>query len=505
MAEAAERTMTQGVPIDQGMCEVGSSDGGAVVKGPVDVRAIMAEIRRSIRARAEESRDQWPTFRPEQGVFDIKGHRKAGDLQHSEELRMVNLLAVQGLAPESTPIISHRRGLVGRVVVAVKRRMQRLVWSLFQTSIDSERDFRQHVARVLNEMVFYVDDRDGALFWEAMRKGDNDVTRVLRRIEELIDEQRAMIEGTERRLDERLQDGILHEIAVLKASVARSDALAREVAMIDGVVRGLEGILPRLGRTKGGVEAQQPASVAEGTVPDLSYLLLENRYRGSAESIAARVAPYVEEYLREGAPRAPVLDIGAGRGELVGALSRRGVAAYGVDLDRGMVEEANSAGIDVRLGDGIAHLAALEDGSLGGVVATQVVEHLTRDQLRQLCSVTAQKVVAGGTVIFETINPCSLVALSSNYFRDLTHVWPLHPDTLAYEMELAGMRVREVRYLSPVPAEAQLAEVSISAAMSPVLRQAFEQVNGSIRQLNRLVYGFQDYCIIAEPAVIPSV
>ncbi len=505
MAEAAERTMTQGVPIDQGMCEVGSSDGGAVVKGPVDVRAIMAEIRRSIRARAEESRDQWPTFRPEQGVFDIKGHRKAGDLQHSEELRMVNLLAVQGLAPESTPIISHRRGLVGRVVVAVKRRMQRLVWSLFQTSIDSERDFRQHVARVLNEMVFYVDDRDGALFWEAMRKGDNDVTRVLRRIEELIDEQRAMIEGTERRLDERLQDGILHEIAVLKASVARSDALAREVAMIDGVVRGLEGILPRLGRTKGGVEAQQPASVAEGTVPDLSYLLLENRYRGSAESIAARVAPYVEEYLREGASRAPVLDIGAGRGELVGALSRRGVAAYGVDLDRGMVEEANSAGIDVRLGDGIAHLAALEDGSLGGVVATQVVEHLTRDQLRQLCSVTAQKVVAGGTVIFETINPCSLVALSSNYFRDLTHVWPLHPDTLAYEMELAGMRVREVRYLSPVPAEAQLAEVSISAAMSPVLRQAFEQVNGSIRQLNRLVYGFQDYCIIAEPAVIPSV
>lgn len=504
MTEAAEETTIEGAPVDRRVDEVGSNDGGTVGGCTVDVRAIMADIRRSIRARAEESRDQWPTFVPEQGAFDTKGHRKAGELQHSEELRMVNRLAVQGLAPESTPIISHRRGLVGRVVVAVKRRIQRLVWSLFQASIDSERDFRQHVARVLNEMAFYVDDRDGALFWEAMRKGDNDVTRVLRRIEELIDEQRAMIEGTERRLDERLQEGILHEIAVLKASVARSDALAREVATIDGVVRGLEGILARLGRTKAGVEVQQPALVSEGTVPDLSYLLLENRYRGSAESIEARVTPYVEEYLREGAPRAPVLDIGAGRGELVGALAGRGVVAYGVDLDRGMAEEANSAGIDVRLGDGIAHLAALENGSLGGVVATQVVEHLTRDQLRQLCALAAQKVVAGGTVILETINPCSLVALSSNYFRDLTHVWPLHPDTLAYEMELAGMKVREVRYLSPVPAEAQLAEVAISPAMSPVVRQAFEQVNGSIRQLNRLVYGFQDYCIIAEPAIISS-
>ncbi len=186
---------------------------------------------------------------------------------------------------------------------------------------------------------------------------------------------------------------------------------------------------------------------------------------------------------------------------MVSVFRKRGVAAYGVDLDRAMVEEANGAGNDVRLGDGIGHLAALEDGALGGVIATQVVEHLTRDQLRQLFALAARKVASGGTVIFETINPCSLVALSSNYFRDLTHVWPLHPDTLAYEIELAGLRVREVRYLSPIPPEAQLQEVALSTEMPPVIQHGFEQVNGAIRQINRVLYGYQDYCVIAEPAL----
>jgi O-antigen chain-terminating methyltransferase len=246
---------------------------------------------------------------------------------------------------------------------------------------------------------------------------------------------------------------------------------------------------------------------------------LENRFRGSTEEIASRVVPYVEEFVKcfnfddrsggdlSSAGRSlgrlslvtPVLDIGAGRGELVGALATAGIPSYGIDLDEGMVEEARGTQIDVRLGDGLSHLAALEDRVLGGVVATQVVEHLSVQQLRQLCGLASRKVQFGGRIIFETINPCSLVALSSNYFRDLTHVWPLHPDTLAYEMEMAGMKVLEIRYLSPVPESTLLKEVTLSVGMSPSIKYALSQINESFRQLNRLIYGYQDYCIIAEP------
>jgi len=453
-----------------------------------DIRAIMAEIRSSVRSKAESLVDQWPTFQPEPAGFNGEGHRKAGDLQHSENLRMVNRLAMAGLSFDATPIVSHRRGFVGKLIVAAKRRMQRIIWSLFQANIDAEREFRAHVTRVLNEASLYIDDRNGALFWEIVRKVDSDVARLLKRIDEVVEEQRVGIDGVERRVMGRIEGEVIREITSLRE-------LAGRVGMLDSVVRGLEGILSRMGR------AEKPVSADEALIPDPSYLLLENRYRGAPAEIAARVEPYVDDFLREGRSERPVLDIGAGRGELVSVFRKRGVAAYGVDLDRAMVEEANGAGNDVRLGDGIAHLAALEDGALGGVIATQVVEHLTRDQLRRLFALTARKVASGGTVIFETINPCSLVALSSNYFRDLTHVFPLHPDTLAYELELAGLRVREVRYLSPIPPEAQLQEVSLSAEMSPVIQHGFEQVNGAIRQINRMMYGYQDYCVIAEPAL----
>lgn len=452
-----------------------------------DVRAIMAEIRQSIRSKVEGSRDEWPVLRPERVEAERSGHSRAGEIQHSEELRMVNLLAGAGLTADATGITSHRRGIAGRVIVAAKRRLQRFIWSLFQANIEAEREFRSHVTRVLNQTSFYIDDRDGAIFWEVVRKIDTDVARMLRRVEELIDEQRAMVVGAERRLDERIHDQVLADLEALKG-------LSSEVRTLDSVVRGLEGIVARVGHQ------EQPAKVGEALLPDVSYLLLENRFRGSPAMIAERVKPYVDEFRRHGKFNLPVLDIGAGRGEMVAALAKSGLPAYGVDLDRGMVDEARASGADVRLGDGLAHLASLEDGALGGVIATQVVEHLSREQLQQLFFLAARKVATGGTVIFETINPCSLVALSSNYFRDLTHVWPLHPDTLAFEMQLAGLKMREVRYLSPVPPAAQLQEVSVVPSMSPALQQAFGHVNAAFRQLNALLYGYQDYCIIAEPA-----
>lgn len=458
----------------------------------------MAEIRSSVRVKAETLREQEMSSSSLSGGLlpsdrlaggEPKSHRRAGDLRHAETLRMVNRLAVSALSHDATPIASHRPGLVGKVIVAVKRRLQRVIWSLFQANIDAEREFRAQATRVLNEASLYIDDRDGALYWDLVKKIDEEVSGVAHRIDEVVREQQSVIQGVERRIMERIGGEVMPEIASLRE-------LSGQVKTLDSVVRGIEGILSRLGR------GQPPLSVSGAPIPDPSYLLLENRYRGATAEITARVAGYLADFCFEGRSERPVLDIGAGRGELVSVLRQGGIDAYGVDLDRAMVEEAQATGIDVRLGDGIAHLAALEDSALGGVVAIQVVEHLTRTQLRQLFSLAARKVAPGGTVIFETINPCSLLALSSNYFRDLTHVWPLHPDTLAYELELAGLRVREVRYLSPVPVSAQLQEVSLPEAVPPSVQQAFEQVNGAIRQINRVMYGFQDYCVIAEPRVL---
>jgi O-antigen chain-terminating methyltransferase len=403
---------------------------------------------------------------------------------------MVNLLAVEGLGPDAQNCRSHRPGVLGKVIYRAKAKIQRWLWSLFRSNVEVERDFRKHVVRFLNEVSFYIDDRDGAQFWELIKKIDVDVGRSLRRIDELVEEQRALIVSAESRTQQ-----LVHSNS--ESFVAASQAQQAQITTLDTVVRGLEGIINRLpqGKYSGSGESAEDGHSPTGGGVDYSYLLLENRYRGSVAAIAERCRPYVQVFNQS---KGPVLDVGAGRGELVHQLSLAGISAYGVDLDQAMVAEARSQGVDVRLENGLRHLGELQDESLGGVVAIQVVEHLTREQLGELFSLCRRKVRAGGLVVFETINPCSLVALSSNYFRDLTHVWPLHPDTLSYQMELCGLRTQEVRYLSPVPESAMLRQIPLDQGVLPSVRSALETVNHNVRQLNSLLYGYQDYCVIAQ-------
>ncbi len=51
----------------------------------------------------------------------------------------------------------------------------------------------------------------------------------------------------------------------------------------------------------------------------------------------------------------------------------------------------------------------------------------------------AEKLAEGGVLVLETPNPESLVAGSVNFHRDLTHVRPIHPDTLAFLCRERGL------------------------------------------------------------------
>jgi O-antigen chain-terminating methyltransferase len=269
------------------------------------------------------------------------------------------------------------------------------------------------------------------------------------------------------------------------------------IGALDEMIRGLEGIVNNFPR----YTDPNPPHVQEIsqplTIPDPSYLLLENRYRGGEAEIERRLSIYPEIF--KTAP-ATVLEMGSGRGELQRLFKKAGVPSYGVDLDTVMVNVANAAGCDTKFGDGIAHLRALPDASLGGLIAIQVVEHLTRSQLMELCELAKRKLKSGSKIVFETINPQSLLALSSNYFRDPTHIWPMHPDTLGYTATLAGLKIVETRYLSPVAPNHLLKEIPVDPNHPPTVVDTVHRINQNIEQLNRLIYGFQDYALILEVA-----
>ena len=96
-----------------------------------------------------------------------------------------------------------------------------------------------------------------------------------------------------------------------------------------------------------------------------------------------------------------------------------------------------------------------------------------------------------GVFLAETINPRSILALSHNFNLDLSHRQPVHPDMLAFLAESVGFDEVEIRYCSPVPEMARLQAV----APAGELEQAF---NENTRRLNELLYGYQDYALIAR-------
>src|SRR5207248_2679588 len=120
-------------------------------------------------------------------------------------------------------------------------------------------------------------------------------------------------------------------------------------------------------------------------------------------------------------------------------LGAAGVEARGVDSDAGMAAQAQARGLDVVVGDGIEHLAGLEDASLGAITAIHVIEHLPADALVRFFGLARAKLRAGGLLAAETVNPHAVHALKT-FWVDPTHRHPVFPEVALTLAEAAGFR-----------------------------------------------------------------
>ena len=66
---------------------------------------------------------------------------------------------------------------------------------------------------------------------------------------------------------------------------------------------------------------------------------------------------------------------------------------------------------------------------------SQVIEHLDPRYLTRLLDAAFDKLRPGAPIVLETINPACWFAFFESYIRDITHVRPLHPDTLNANVE----------------------------------------------------------------------
>ena len=246
----------------------------------------------------------------------------------------------------------------------------------------------------------------------------------------------------ERRM-EALIEAIRTEHAEIRTSLG---VLQQATHNLASVVSGLPGP-PKLGTSEGGSRTAEPPSSSSVETLSHKYVGFEDAFRGSSEDIQRQLRNYIPIF----AGASDVLDIGCGRGEFLALLRENGVTARGIDLNDAMVAVCREKGFEATKADALSYLRGVPAGSLGGLFAAQVVEHLEPAYLTRLLEAAFDALRPGAPIVLETINPACWFAFFESYIRDITHVRPLHPDTLKFLLIASGFQQIEIRYSAPYP------------------------------------------------------
>jgi SAM-dependent methyltransferase len=342
-------------------------------------------------------------------------------------------------------------------------------------------EFHATMMRYLQQMTAYVDTRDRDVAGAAMVVN-------------------ASLSGLAENMDKRWESlTVRDERTATTASKLASDhqELRTLVAVSQQATLALKRDLERMVAAPGvqpahgvqEVHAARPSPGAFRSLNSYKYVGFEDQFRGSREVIRARL----ESYLPIFAGASDVLDVGCGRGEFLELLAAAGIRARGIDLNHEMAEQCRARGLDVTEADAVSYLSGLPDASLGGLFAAQVVEHLQPDNLLQLLELAYHKITPGGRIVLETLNPACWVAFFDSYIRDITHVWPLHPETLKYLVLASGFTKADVEYRTPVPPHDRLQ--TLPHTLGSDLVEAF---NANVEKLNARMFTYLDYAVIGS-------
>jgi SAM-dependent methyltransferase len=282
----------------------------------------------------------------------------------------------------------------------------------------------------------------------------------------------------------RVLEQALEELRMAAAAAQRTAVAAK---------REFERLGPATVESSSSARPTIAAPPANNAALAAAYVGFEDLFRGAPEDIKVRQREYADRF----AGASDVLDIGCGRGEFLELLAERGVRASGVDANREMAEVCRAQGLDVRYGDALEHLLTLPDGSIGGLLAAQVVEHLQPDYLVRLIETAHAKLRPGALLVLETINVACWVAYFESYIRDITHVRPLHPDTLKFLVVAAGFERVDVHFRSPIAHEARLQSVATEKLPAPLL-DIVRIVNANVDRLNERMFTCLDYAVIGS-------
>jgi O-antigen chain-terminating methyltransferase len=425
------------------------SEGDLKVDAKPDVAGLLAEVEAAVAAKKS------------QGLYNMVEVRRVEEaavtLQADPDGQSMERLAAylrENWDAKSCGITTHRAGRYGRLVVGLKRLMHRLTRPYLNIALAQQTAFNNRLVDLLGLLVSQV---------SALRLR-------LEQSEDRFDDTEARLTALERRLF---------------AGNAQGEALLARLQRIVEDVSQAGQLSPR---------AVEEVAQARAAGRGASYLAFEDLHRGTRDEIMRRQSVYLPHFQLSVSQQAPLLDLGCGRGEFLELCRGAGLPARGVDINPAMVALCREMGLDATEADGLAYLRAQPPAGLGGILLSQVIEHLTLDQLTELVALCAEKLAPGGVLIAETVNPQTLSTFAGAFYVDLTHHKPVHPEAARFLWRWAGLGEVEILYLSPTPPEHQL-EPLPGGTSAPGSAGAF---NRNVARLNQLIYGPLDYAVVGR-------
>ncbi len=363
------------------------------------------------------------------------------------------------------PIRSHR-GLLGGLVVAVKKLLRPLVKTPQNDLWERQRIFNLALLEQLQDSPEL--DR---LRWNAQEFKDLSIflTRFHREgVDEIVAHNDALYAAVDQKLDryrresKRLWSELDGALAMAEASGAEAGA-----------------------QTAGARDLSQAGAAA---------VRLELEEAGVAAM--DRSARY-EEALAELPGRGTALVLGCGRGEGLDVLSAAGLEVRGVDVSAAAVEHCRARGLDVERAGAAAALADEPEDGLSAVVALGVVERLEPAEIAAVVSLSWRALEPGGVLLIETPNPLSLTVAASRFWADPTHLRPVHPDGLGALFRAAGFE--QVRRLDrrPFADDDRLPEISL-AGLNGDARELADRINRLRDRLDGVLFGYRDYAVVGS-------
>ncbi|MHB8117608.1 MAG: methionine biosynthesis protein MetW [Methanothrix sp.] len=454
----------------------------------INVEEIMQKIRENIKKRKEKG-----AYPENEQILGLPEEQVSLCQPTKQDLDYIN--SSWDIQNYSYFISSHRPHtgkflIKGRELVhgEVKRYVDPMIWK--------QKEFNGSVARTLNETAKKISEISqktielenatlGKIRSEIGDKVEEQIGLVRSEVGSKVEEQIGLVRS-------EIGDKVKEQIGLVRSEICNEIAtqVRSVVATMNQEIENrawLANILDKKIESNQDIEASVPTQES-----GLNYFLFEERFRGSRADIKQRQTAFVHYF--EGCKN--VLDIGCGRGEFLELLRENGIGGHGVDVDGDMVDFCTSKGLNVEKIDAISYLEKIEDKSLDGMLIDQVVEHLEPDYLIKMLRLCYRKLNFGYHILIETVNPLSFVSFA-NFYLDMSHKRPIHPETLKFLMASVNFREIETRFFSPVPDEMRLGKINIEG-VEDRNRQPMEVYNHNIDMLNSILYGAQDYMVIGK-------